>query len=80
MKNCASVLLAAGSCLALSACMYEAPVVYVTSCVGAPAIPLRENVITQMNRQELIAYNKYKKFWKENCSQNRSISDVARVR
>lgn len=80
MTNCASVLLAAGSCLALSACMYEAPVIYVTSCVGGmSAIPLREKVIAQMNREELIAYNKYKQFWKENCK-DQSISNVAKLK
>lgn len=79
MKNYAHALVIAGSCLPLSACMYKTPVVYVTSCVGTPAIPLRENVITQMNRQELLAYNKYKQYWKENCKYN-SPSDVARLR
>lgn len=74
MTNYVGVLLAAGSSLALSACMHEAPVVYVSGC--ANAIPLRQSVIAQMNRQELIAYNKYKQFWKENCKEQINFSDV----
>lgn len=68
MKNFASVLVVAGCSLALCACQREAPAPYVGGCTGAPPIPLRDTVISGMNRQELIAYNNYKTWWRTYCN------------
>lgn len=78
MKNFCAALAAAGS-LFLSACMYEAPV-YVISCVGIGPLPLSDKVLKEMNRQELQQYLRIKQFWKENCKNQNTISNVAKLK
>ena len=63
MRSFVIVLLASGS---LQGCPTTTVAV---QCGGAPPIPLRDQVIKEMNRDELIAYNTYKDWWQRHCKE-----------
>jgi hypothetical protein len=61
MKSCVAAL------LLLSSTCNTPSRVFVENCFHAPRVELRRDVLTVMNREELIAYNMYREWWNENC-------------